>query len=177
MVAFPSWILMFSGPSTIDFTTNANPALLSSSLACPLVPCGAPLTSWRRLERVIRELVSSKDHQRVYDILEQLCDDYAYAVNQPYARNGGLIGLAAAAIALGNVCAPYRITIQDAESWVWSRSFPGTCPRLYHLFWLASPIKMPGCATMRVRQCIISPKSRRVRSWSILIVYLISFAR
>ncbi|KAK0387113.1 hypothetical protein NLU13_5426 [Sarocladium strictum] len=54
------------------------------------------------LERVIRELVAAKDHQRVHDILEQLCNEYAYAVHQPYARNGGLIGLAAAAIALGN---------------------------------------------------------------------------
>ncbi|KAJ4170890.1 hypothetical protein NW754_007033 [Fusarium falciforme] len=53
------------------------------------------------LERVIRELVSVKDYQRVHDILEQLCNDYAYAVHQPHARNGGLIGLAAAAIALG----------------------------------------------------------------------------
>jgi vacuole morphology and inheritance protein 14 len=53
------------------------------------------------LERVIRDLVATKDYQRVHDILEQLCNDYAYAVNQPHARNGGLIGLAAAAIALG----------------------------------------------------------------------------
>ncbi|UNI17339.1 hypothetical protein JDV02_003688 [Purpureocillium takamizusanense] len=53
------------------------------------------------LERVIRDLVATKDFQRVYDILEQLCNDYAYAVHQPHARNGGLIGLAAAAIALG----------------------------------------------------------------------------
>jgi vacuole morphology and inheritance protein 14 len=59
-----------------------------------------------RLERVIRELVVVKDHQRVSDILEQLCNEYAYAVHQPYARNGGLIGLAAAAIALGNVRLP-----------------------------------------------------------------------
>ncbi|CAG7565329.1 unnamed protein product [Fusarium equiseti] len=53
------------------------------------------------LERVIRDLVSVKDYQRVHDILEQLCNEYAYAVHQPHARNGGLIGLAAAAIALG----------------------------------------------------------------------------
>lgn len=45
----------------------------------------------------------SKDYQQVHDILEQLCNDYAYAVHQPHARNGGLIGLAAAAIALGPV--------------------------------------------------------------------------
>ncbi|KAF4957273.1 hypothetical protein FGADI_3177 [Fusarium gaditjirri] len=55
------------------------------------------------LERVIRDLVSVRDYQRVHDILEQLCNDYAYAVHQPHARNGGLIGLAAAAIALGSV--------------------------------------------------------------------------
>lgn len=35
-------------------------------------------------------------------ILDQLCNEYAYAVHQPHARNGGLIGLAAAAIALGS---------------------------------------------------------------------------
>ncbi|OTA99503.1 hypothetical protein M426DRAFT_325097 [Hypoxylon sp. CI-4A] len=53
------------------------------------------------LERSIRDLVAVKDYKRVKDILEQLCNEYAYAVHQPHARNGGLIGLAAAAIALG----------------------------------------------------------------------------
>ncbi|KAI1371031.1 vacuole morphology and inheritance protein [Hypoxylon crocopeplum] len=53
------------------------------------------------LERSIRELAVAKDYKRVQDILEQLCNEYAYAVHQPHARNGGLIGLAAAAIALG----------------------------------------------------------------------------
>lgn len=54
------------------------------------------------LERVIRELVAAKDYQRVGAVLDQLCNEYAYAVHQPHARNGGLIGLAAAAIALGS---------------------------------------------------------------------------
>ncbi|KAK6855457.1 hypothetical protein PG990_008246 [Apiospora arundinis] len=54
------------------------------------------------LERIIRENVASKDYIRVQAILEQLCNEYAYAVHQPHARNGGLIGLAAAAIALGS---------------------------------------------------------------------------
>jgi vacuole morphology and inheritance protein 14 len=57
---------------------------------------------------VIRDLVSVKDYQRVHDILEQLCNEYAYAVHQPHARNGGLIGLAAAAIALGPVSFAFR---------------------------------------------------------------------
>ncbi|KAK8018257.1 hypothetical protein PG991_007447 [Apiospora marii] len=55
------------------------------------------------LERIIRENVASKDYIRVQAILEQLCNEYAYAVHQPHARNGGLIGLAAAAIALGSL--------------------------------------------------------------------------
>jgi vacuole morphology and inheritance protein 14 len=50
---------------------------------------------------VIRELVAAKDYSRVTAVLDQLCNEYAYAVHQPHARNGGLIGLAAAAIALG----------------------------------------------------------------------------
>ncbi|PFH55327.1 hypothetical protein XA68_18572 [Ophiocordyceps unilateralis] len=55
------------------------------------------------LEKIIRDLVVARDLQRVCDILEQLVNDYAYAVHQAHARNGGLIGLAAAAIALGAV--------------------------------------------------------------------------
>lgn len=52
------------------------------------------------LERSIRELVQRKDTAAVEAILDQLCNEYAYAVHQ-HSRNGGLIGLAAAAIALG----------------------------------------------------------------------------
>lgn len=56
------------------------------------------------MERTIRELTVAGKQEQVADILDQLCNDYAYAVHQPHARNGGLIGLAAAAIALGSVC-------------------------------------------------------------------------
>ncbi|RXG41223.1 hypothetical protein VDGE_09430 [Verticillium dahliae] len=63
------------------------------------------------LERVIRDLVASKDYNRVEAILEQLCNEYAYAVHQPHARNGGLIGLAAAGIALGSELARYLAKI------------------------------------------------------------------
>ncbi|KAK0648790.1 ARM repeat-containing protein [Cercophora newfieldiana] len=59
------------------------------------------------LERVIRELVAAKDYTKVEAVLDQLCNEYAYAVHQPHARNGGLIGLAAAAIALGSELAKY----------------------------------------------------------------------
>ncbi|KEF53720.1 DNA repair and recombination protein RAD54 and RAD54-like protein [Exophiala aquamarina CBS 119918] len=54
------------------------------------------------LERFIRESAADKDHDKIQKTIEQLCHDYAYAVHLPHARNGGLIGLAAASIALGS---------------------------------------------------------------------------
>ncbi|KAJ5898792.1 Protein VAC14 [Penicillium taxi] len=60
------------------------------------------------LEKVVRDAVFTADHDTIKKIVEQLCHDYAYAVHQPHARNGGLIGLAAASIALGSEgVAPY----------------------------------------------------------------------
>src|ERR1700710_1684335 len=55
-----------------------------------------------RLERFIREASAAKEHEKIRKTIDQLCHDYAYAVHLPHARNGGLIGLAAAAIALGS---------------------------------------------------------------------------
>ncbi|KAL8635508.1 MAG: hypothetical protein Q9228_007003 [Teloschistes exilis] len=54
------------------------------------------------LERVVREASTNGEHDRIAKIVYQLCHDYAYVVNQAHARNGGLIGLAAASIALGS---------------------------------------------------------------------------
>ena len=56
-----------------------------------------------RLEALIRNALAEGNHDRIAKIVHQLCHDYAYAVHQPHARNGGLIGLAAAGIALGSV--------------------------------------------------------------------------
>jgi hypothetical protein len=55
------------------------------------------------LEGLIRDALIAQDHDRIAKIVHQLCNEYAYAVHQPHARNGGLIGLAAASIALGPV--------------------------------------------------------------------------
>lgn len=65
------------------------------------IPANNPCTP--SLERIIREAIASGDNDRIAKIVHQLCHDYAYAVHQPHARNGGLIGLAAASIALGSV--------------------------------------------------------------------------
>lgn len=53
------------------------------------------------LEQSIRECLANDDRDKIKSIIDQLCRDFAYAVHHPNARNGGLIGLAAAAIALG----------------------------------------------------------------------------
>ncbi|KAL4748293.1 hypothetical protein BDW72DRAFT_205739 [Aspergillus terricola var. indicus] len=57
--------------------------------------------------KVVRDAAFRGDHEVIQKIVDQLCHDYAYAVHQPHARNGGLIGLAAASIALGSGVAPY----------------------------------------------------------------------
>ncbi|KAF2495296.1 ARM repeat-containing protein [Lophium mytilinum] len=59
------------------------------------------------LEALIRDSLAANDHDRIQKIVYQLCHEYAYAVHQPHARNGGLIGLAAASIALGVEVARY----------------------------------------------------------------------
>ncbi|GAB7360898.1 hypothetical protein MBLNU230_g0884t1 [Neophaeotheca triangularis] len=59
------------------------------------------------LESSIRVALSEGNHQKIAKTVNQLCQDFAYAVHQPHARNGGLIGLAAAAIALGPEVARY----------------------------------------------------------------------
>lgn len=62
------------------------------------------------LERQIRQCLAERKSEEKHDeqkpdkvkaIIDQLSKEYAYSVHQPNARNGGLIGLAAAAIALG----------------------------------------------------------------------------
>ncbi|KAJ3101115.1 hypothetical protein HDU97_001640 [Phlyctochytrium planicorne] len=53
------------------------------------------------VERLIRESVLINDHRRVTQILNSLIQDFAYSVI-PNSRNGGLIALAATAIALGS---------------------------------------------------------------------------
>ncbi|KAK9237438.1 vacuolar protein 14 C-terminal Fig4p binding-domain-containing protein [Lipomyces kononenkoae] len=59
------------------------------------------------LEKCIRQCVEDDDDAKIRSIVDQLCHDFAYAVHQPNARNGGLIGLAASAIALGPHVAEY----------------------------------------------------------------------
>jgi hypothetical protein len=56
-----------------------------------------------RLDKIVRDAISKGERDKIQTIVDQLCHDFAYAVHQPHARNGGLIGLAAASIALGSV--------------------------------------------------------------------------
>lgn len=61
------------------------------------------LTQVCSLEKIVKEASANGEHEKITKIVDQLCHEYAYAVHQPHARNGGLIGLAAASIALGSV--------------------------------------------------------------------------
>lgn len=52
----------------------------------------------------MREALSAGEHVKISQVLEALVSDFAYSPSA-YSRNGGLIGLAAVAIALGTaVC-------------------------------------------------------------------------
>jgi hypothetical protein len=70
-----------------------------------------------RLERVVRDASANKEYDKIRKIVEQLCHDYAYAVHQPHARNGGLIGLAAASIGLGSVIFFFSIVATCTDYW------------------------------------------------------------
>lgn len=53
------------------------------------------------LEKLVKTCVLENNYERIEQIVGHLCKDYAYALHQPMARNAGLMGLAATAIALG----------------------------------------------------------------------------
>ncbi|SCU88840.1 LADA_0E12332g1_1 [Lachancea dasiensis] len=54
------------------------------------------------LEKLVKQCLAEGNYDRVDAILDELCRDFAYALHQPMARNAGLMGLAAGAIALGS---------------------------------------------------------------------------
>ncbi|AMD19915.1 HCL236Wp [Eremothecium sinecaudum] len=56
----------------------------------------------QQLEKIVRDCIANENYELIDRIIEELYRDYAYAMHQPMARNAGLMGLAAAAIALGN---------------------------------------------------------------------------
>ena len=59
------------------------------------------------MHRQIRECHQQGDHKRIAQIVDQLVDMFSNPSNPLQARNGGLIGLAGTAIALGVDIAPY----------------------------------------------------------------------
>ncbi|EKM59273.1 uncharacterized protein PHACADRAFT_113764 [Phanerochaete carnosa HHB-10118-sp] len=59
------------------------------------------------LEKLIRECNQQSDHRRISQIVDQLVDMFSNPSNPLQARNGGLIGLAGTAIALGVDIASY----------------------------------------------------------------------
>lgn len=54
------------------------------------------------LEKQVKQCILSNDFNKIDEIVTELCEKYAYALHNPTARNAGLMGLAATAIALGS---------------------------------------------------------------------------
>ncbi|KAJ3271216.1 hypothetical protein HDV01_006949 [Terramyces sp. JEL0728] len=54
------------------------------------------------IEKLVRDAVQAKDHTRITLLLQTLVQDFTYSI-VPNSRNGGLIALAATAIALGGL--------------------------------------------------------------------------
>ena len=65
------------------------------------------------LRRLVRECHQSGDAGRINLIIDQLIDLFVPTSNALHVRNGGLIGLAATAIALGVEVAPYMPKFMD----------------------------------------------------------------
>jgi len=59
------------------------------------------------IQRQIRDAHGQGDERRITQIIDQLVDMFSNPSNPLHVRNGGLIGLAGAAIALGVDVAPY----------------------------------------------------------------------
>ncbi|KAI0034126.1 vacuolar protein 14 C-terminal Fig4p binding-domain-containing protein, partial [Vararia minispora EC-137] len=59
------------------------------------------------LEKLVRECHQAHDEKRIGQIVDQLIDMFSLTSNALHVRNGGLIGLAGTAIALGVDIAPY----------------------------------------------------------------------
>ena len=58
-------------------------------------------------DRLVRECHQQGDERRIGQIVDQLSDMFSSITNALHVRNGGLIGLAGTAIALGADIAPY----------------------------------------------------------------------
>lgn len=65
------------------------------------------------IHRLVRECHQNGDAGRISQIIEQLIDLFVPTSNALHVRNGGLIGLAATAIALGVEIAPYMPKFMD----------------------------------------------------------------
>lgn len=64
--------------------------------------------------RLVRECHQQGDERRIGQIVDQLSDMFSCVTNALHVRNGGLIGLAGTAIALGADIAPYMERFLDA---------------------------------------------------------------
>ena len=65
------------------------------------------------VRRQVRECIQQNDQRRISQVIDQLVDMFSNSSNALHIRNGGLIGLAGTAIALGVDVAPYMEKFLD----------------------------------------------------------------
>lgn len=82
-------------------------ALDLEKYGCPLIAAIKSLVAHEIISRQIRECQLQGDQKRIQQIIEQLVDMFSNPSNPLHVKNGGLIGLAGTAIALGVDIAPY----------------------------------------------------------------------
>src|SRR5712672_1661322 len=82
--------------------------LTSKSTVTDHATCNVPSACFMTLPcRLVRECHQQGDERRIGQIVDQLGDMFSSVTNALHVRNGGLIGLAGTAIALGVDVAPY----------------------------------------------------------------------
>jgi len=139
-------------------------------------PLTAAVTSSAKAphDRIVREANANKNTKQILAIIKFLVDDFAYSINTN-SRKGGLIGLAATAVALSNVrtgsaarrvhCAspvhpsPHPIpVVASCPRDTPGRTATSTCQRWCRPSWRASPTRMARSATWPARPCTTSPR-------------------
>jgi hypothetical protein len=121
--------------------------------------------------RLIRNCKASNDTAKIRLIIEQLCQEFAFGPSRQNASAlGGLIGLAAVAIALSHV-----LDSSLAANHV--RTSPTTWTTLYHQCSDVSRIRTLDYGTMPWNRCTTLPRSQREKYYSTSMKYSTRCAR
>ena len=105
---------------------------------------------------MVRELIATQNYEQIERICKVLSEQFVLSQNGN-SRRGGLIGIAALAIACGKVSPAQSCPFLSHPSL--NRKRTDTSSILFHLFYNVSWTTMPKFDTMRVNHCTILQKS------------------